>query len=151
MDDFDIMFGMPRHGWLPVNLSISNKNYEFSASYILGDPVSDLTDAVFGLLKGDSSATVRFWLEPEWNILALVRSNHSTATVTFTSLADDDGQSPNTPISTTIDTIEFCRLVAWRLRDMYHRVGGDRYESAKCAGRTFPYSTISSIHDLLGD
>ena len=149
MVGFDIKFDVPSHGWLPVVLGISRETYEFAASYVLSDPVSELALACLHLLRRPTGATVRFWLEPRYSILDLECASTSTTVATFKHSTTEDGKRPESVISATVDTSEFCRLVARRLRTMYELTGADRYSTHDCAGKAFPDETISSIYDLL--
>jgi hypothetical protein len=149
MDEFDISFGMPVHGWIQVDISIPGRTYEFAASYVLCDPVSDLATACLDLINGAEAAMVRLWLEPRWSILDLTRCSTAKTLVRFRYSANDDGENPESLISTIIDTLGFCRLVAKRIRKMYDATGTTCYSSVECAGRMFPDATVSNIHDLV--
>jgi hypothetical protein len=92
VDGFDITFDTPSHGWLPVEIRISEATYEFAASYVLSDPVSELALACLHLLSGTIATTVRFWLEPRWSILYLKRASTSTTIATFSHSTNEDGE-----------------------------------------------------------
>lgn len=147
MDGFDITIGTPRHGWLPVELSIAGATYEFAASYVLHDPMSELATACLHLLNGTDIETVRFWLEPEWYVLDLIPCSTSTMLAKFSLLANEDDKMPESAKSVVIDIVAFCHLVAKVLRNIGDELGPDRY--LECAGRVFPNTTISFIYDIL--
>jgi hypothetical protein len=58
-----IEFGIPDHGWLPVDLNYGDFHINFDASNVLNDPVNELCE-VLSDLQYYKSGEVTWWLEP---------------------------------------------------------------------------------------
>ncbi|HWY10528.1 MAG TPA: hypothetical protein VN026_04330 [Bacteroidia bacterium] len=54
-----IIFGEPKHGWLPVGFRYDDFNIEFSASDVLNNPMEELYNAI-----KNKTGQVTWWLEP---------------------------------------------------------------------------------------
>jgi len=58
-----IIFGTPKHGWLPVDFIYQNFRIDFSASDVLNDPIEELYNAVTKL-QDNNPRQIIWWLEP---------------------------------------------------------------------------------------
>lgn len=59
-----IIFGVPSHGWLPVNFSYNEFDLNFGASDVLNDPIEELYNAITKL-QDRESRQITWWVEPE--------------------------------------------------------------------------------------
>lgn len=124
MSDFEITFDVPSHGWLPVQLRIDGKQFEFAASDVLNDPVSEIANACVQLLCGSTNLTTNWWLEPAWHTLKFEKQTHNSGLrVTFGYLADENACNPESEHQTTMNTMEFCRMVAGALDSLIQSTG----------------------------
>lgn len=111
MQQFSLSFEPPSHGWLPVRLEASGHIVEFTASDVPNNPVTELCDALFCLVRGEP-AEVRWSLEPGSYVLHLAPNKevisvrlcltHGTA-----STASEEVASVTAPASQV-------QLVLWR-------------------------------------
>ena len=58
-----IFFGIPKHGWLPIDFHYKDFHLDFDASDVLNDPVEELYNAVTKLTDNERRR-VAWWLEP---------------------------------------------------------------------------------------
>lgn len=58
-----IVFGTPRHGWLPVDFQYGDFKINFGASDVLNDPMEEFVDAIINISNG-KTGEVTCWLEP---------------------------------------------------------------------------------------
>lgn len=58
-----VRFGIPEHGWLPVNFYYNEFHLDFAASDVLNDPIEELYNAVTKLQDKEHRGTI-WWLEP---------------------------------------------------------------------------------------
>ncbi len=59
----DIHFGIPKHGWLPVNFDYDEFHIEFDASDGLNDPIGELYQSILNIQVGELKE-ITWWLEP---------------------------------------------------------------------------------------
>jgi hypothetical protein len=78
---FEILFGVPDAGWLPVQMRLGESVTEFSASNVLNDPIRDLVIACDGIAEG-RACEVKWWLEPSAYIL-LFQPGHGAVSVSL--------------------------------------------------------------------
>ena len=85
-----LTYGELLHGWQPVSLRTEAAEFEFNASYVLNDPLYELTTAALWLLKqispplcGNNFRCIHFWREPEWHTLHVSRLDSERARTTF--------------------------------------------------------------------
>jgi len=86
----DLKLDHPRHGWLPVSLTISGKLCQFRASNVVNDPLSKFLAVALWLAAPDEPLPeipsslnppftetdvrcIHFWLEPVWHTLLVQR------------------------------------------------------------------------------
>jgi len=62
-DPISIIFGIPTHGWLPVDFHYKSFHMEFAASDGLNDPIEELYNAI-NKLNDNYPGQVIWWLEP---------------------------------------------------------------------------------------
>ena len=58
-----IEFGIPIHGWLPVNFNLNEFHLNFEASDVLNNPIEELYNAITKL-QDKESRQITWWLEP---------------------------------------------------------------------------------------
>ncbi len=58
-----ITFGVPHHGWLPVEFKAASLSLQFEASAVLNEPLEELYAAIIRLLD-HKTGPVTWWLEP---------------------------------------------------------------------------------------
>ena len=90
-----LKLGAPRKGWLPVHIEIGGRYYDFRASHVVNDPISDFLTAAIWCVAPDYqiplpraghnepytqelARSVHFWMEPVWHSLLVER--HPTTT-----------------------------------------------------------------------
>ena len=86
----EMSIGTPRHGWLPISMTLGSKRHDIRASNVLNDPFAELLAAAVWAVDGDyrfpvvpanvnqpivtsDSHCVHLWLEPVWHTLRLSR------------------------------------------------------------------------------
>jgi hypothetical protein len=74
----------PRHGWVPVRLSLAAQLFEFEASDVLNNPVQELADAIRKITQGEA-AEVIFWLEPATYYLQIRPTGENVETTVLSS------------------------------------------------------------------
>ncbi len=62
-NSISIVFGIPEHGWLPVDFHYKDFHLEFDASDVLNDPTEELYSAV-KKLQDNEIKRITWWLEP---------------------------------------------------------------------------------------
>jgi len=152
VNKFNIKFGAPKHGWLPVELQLNSERFEFEASDVLNDPVNEIANAGVQLLSGSSCVTTNWWLEPSWHTLKLnTQTNNSSMTITFGYLADENHCNPESEHRITLDVRDFCRVVLRSLYSLRESVDVDEYASDSGWGKPFPDDKLESLHNLLAE
>ena len=152
MDNFAITFEPPAHGWLPVQLRIGTKRFDFAASDVLNDPIAELSNACVQLLSGSSCLTTNWWLEPDWHTLKFdTTANSSELHVTLGYLADENALNPESEHRVTVRTVCFCRSVASALETLLEQTGHEEYISDSGWRRPFPRDKVRTLNSLLTD
>ena len=58
-----VTFGVPSHGWLPVDFRHQDFHLEFDASDVLNDPLDELYNAITKI-QNNERRQITWWLEP---------------------------------------------------------------------------------------
>jgi len=67
----------PKHGWLPVQITINAVTVEFAASAVPANPIAELADAMF--LAASGVKAISWWnLEPRAYALAIATTGSTT-------------------------------------------------------------------------
>ena len=141
---------MPTHGWLPVELQLDDRCFEFAASDVLNDPVSEIANAGVQLLSGSTCLSTNWWLEPSWHTLRLnTQSDKSNVTITFGYLADENQLNPESEHAIILNVREFCRAVLRSLRSLRQSIDLDEYASDSGWGKPFPDDKLELLHNLI--
>ena len=111
MQPFLMTFEQPSHGWLPLRIEAGGKLIEFAASDVPNNPVEELFDALFLVIRGES-ATVWWHLEPDGYYLHLEPEGANTVLrVTF---AQQSARRRETEVLTVTAPTNRILLVLWR-------------------------------------
>ena len=152
LNEFEITFDPPSHGWLPVKLRVGTERFDFAASDVLNDPVTELSNACVQLLSGSSQLTANWWLEPAWHTLKFDKTpNNSELEITFGYLADENARNPESEYRTTVNTVEFCRSVASALESLLESTGHEEYSSESGWAKPFPSDKMAILRSLITD
>jgi len=81
-----IRFGVPVHGWLPVEIDFGDFTLQLDASDVPVNPLDELCSALILVLQG-ASTEVGWHLEPAWCFLRFETTNNSVTLVVFESAA----------------------------------------------------------------
>lgn len=89
-----ITFGVPHHGWLPVQFSAGAVKLEFAASDVLNDPLDELYKSIQRLLN-NKTGQVTWWLEPYTYFFYFERTGAEGFRLTISEAPDmDAGRKP---------------------------------------------------------
>ena len=152
LNKFHITFGVPEHGWLPVKLQLDGELFDFDASDVLNDPVTEIANAAVQLLRGFSRLTTNWWLEPHWNTLLMCASNtQSDLTITLGCLADENQCDPVSEHSVTLDLRGFCCIIHESLQALRGSTTLAEYAADSGWGRPFPQDKLDLMQRLLAE
>lgn len=84
-----IAFGMPHHGWLPVEFKSGSLSLQFEASAVLNEPLGELYAGIKRLLE-HKSGEVTWWLEPYTYFFYLERTGPKDFRLTISEADDMD-------------------------------------------------------------
>ena len=150
LDKIQIAFRAPSNGWLPVELRIGDDRFEFAASSVLNDPVTEIANAGVQLLTGSSSLTTSWWLEPSWHTLSLnTEPNDSEVKITFSYMADENRSNPESEHTVTADIYEFCQTLCQSLRSLRKSVVPQEFASRSGWGKPFPDDKLNLLRRLV--
>ena len=85
-----IAFGMPEHGWLPVDFHYGDCHLQFYASDVLNDPIEELRGIT--TMYPQECRQVSWWLEPAGYIFDFAKNGQN---MTLTIYETDDLHSTN--------------------------------------------------------
>lgn len=151
MYNFDLKFGIPKYGSLSVEIFIGDVYCKFVASNVLNDPISELTDGILHILRYSDSATIGFWLEPDWHTLVLkpkLKSENLEITLYCNHNQEKFLLTQNT-LQIVAPTIKVCRCIASSLRTLIYNIGRFYYEDFQGWNREFPDSKIKEIYSVI--
>jgi hypothetical protein len=91
----DLKLDIPHYGWLPLSITIFERQYQFGASNVVNDPLSEFLAVALWLVApheplpdigpnlnppftDDDVRGVHFWLEPVWHTLLVQRLQNRT-------------------------------------------------------------------------
>jgi hypothetical protein len=81
-----VRFGIPKHGWLPVDISYEDFHLDLEASDGINDPTEELYNVIMAL-PGTTPKEVTWWMEPGAYFFLFVRKRDA---ITLTISETDD-------------------------------------------------------------
>lgn len=84
-----ITFGVPHHGWLPVEFKADSLSLQFEASAVLNEPLEELYSAITRLLN-HKTGPVTWWLEPDTYFFYFERTGPKDFRLTVSEADDID-------------------------------------------------------------
>ena len=108
IQEIDISFQVPEHGWLPVHLRLDDFQIDIEALDVMNDPIAEMLDLIaYCILPSREKALVYFWLEPAG--YALLVSNSAMEGHLHAQIFYNDSfysNTPNTPDLTVAPIFE---------------------------------------------
>ena len=146
MSRFGIRIDLPKHGWLPCEVTFGDETVSFQASFVLEDPGYEMVTAALSLLKHKDSAEICWWTEPNWHTMRIDHTlDPETLSISFfENHADQHRPDFKSPRFDCCSTTEFCQSVAFTFREVLGVYGREAYEEG--AGKLFPEERINEIY-----
>jgi hypothetical protein len=86
-----IQFGIPSHGWLPVDFKAGSLILDFHASDVLNDPLDELYASIQRLLD-HKTGEVTWWMEPHTYYFYFERTGVKDFRLTISEAKDIEGK-----------------------------------------------------------
>ena len=169
-----LAIGLPKSGWLPISISIEGQCFNFKASNVVNDPLSEFLAAAVWCLDADhqmppvaqgcnspcfshKTRGVHFWMEPEWHTLLIHKQDVLNAIrLTFyvhheggLDVDDDDFRTSTKTYFESLTPIVFAHTVWLAISDAFNSDGIQRFKSDW--GRPFSHDLLSDLAALVGE
>ncbi len=148
------------HGWAHASIADGDVTYEVDPSYVLGDPLFGLLQAVVELLRnGDGHAGCEWWYEPaldRWHLLREGDMLHITIRGRWDGTPSSSVLTPSwfwssaaggeVRFSTTCDLWAFAKQIRHAVRHLAP-VGDDNRDNPRWVKRTAEYRALCQLLD----